>query len=319
MGWYVIRRLISAVFVLLFVSVISFATLKAAPGNELLARMSPEVVSELSAKQIAQDEQALGLNQPLPVQYWRWLDSTLHGNLGYSSAEAVPVAGLLTSHIGPTVLLMGVALLIALILSVPLGILAAVRHRTRFDYFISTLPIVMIGVPGFVLCLVVIFFFAVYLNILPVAGMHTPGVASFGDLVRHLILPAFVLSIGFGAPLLRFTRASMLDTLSSDYIVTARAKGISNFAVVFHHAFRNALLPLITVIGLSLADVISGAVIVETIFAWPGMGYLAVTAANDRDMPVMLGLVLVIAVVVTFANLLADLAYAWADPRVRLA
>lgn len=319
MGWYVLRRLAISVFVLLFVSIITFTTLKLAPGNELLARLSPEALSSLTHAQIEQDEKALGLNLPFPVQYWRWLESTVHGNLGYSSAQGVPVWSLLRTHIGPTVLLMGVALLMALIIGVPLGVVAAVNHRSRFDYVISTLPILMIGVPGFVLCLLAIFFFAVNLHVLPVAGMHTPGASSLGDLVRHIVLPASILSIGFGAPILRYTRASMLDTLSSEYVVTARSKGLSSFAVVFRHAFRNALLPLITVIGLSLADVVSGAVIVETIFNWPGMGYLAVTAANDRDMPVMLGIVLIVAVAVTLANLIADLAYAWADPRVRLA
>lgn len=319
MRWYVARRIVSAAFVLLFVSIITFTALKLAPGNELLARLSPEVLSTLTHAQLLQDEKALGLNQPFPVQYWKWLDSALHGNLGYSSAQSVPVWGLLSSHIGPTLLLMGVALLIALVIAIPLGIVAAVRHRTRFDYAVSTLPILMIGVPGFVLALIAIFFFAVHLNWFPVAGMHTPGQNSIGDLVPHMVLPAIVESIGFGAPLLRYTRASMLDTLHSDFVTTARAKGLSSFAVIVNHAFRNALLPLITIIGLSLADVMSGAVVVETIFAWPGMGYLAVTAANDRDMPVMLGIVLVVAVGVTLANLLADLAYAWADPRVHLA
>jgi ABC-type dipeptide/oligopeptide/nickel transport system permease component len=319
MGWYVARRLVASVLVLLFVTIITFTTLKLAPGNELLARMSPEALSSLTPQQLAQDEKALGLNLPFPVQYWRWLDSTVHGNLGYSSAQGVSVWSLLRSHIGPTVLLMGVALLVALLVAVPLGVIAAVRHRSRLDYAVSTLPILMIGVPGFVLCLLAIFFFAVNLGVLPVAGMHTPGVSSLGDLASHIVLPALILSIGFGAPILRYTRASMLDTLSSEYVVTARSKGLSSFAVVFRHAFRNALLPLITVIGLSLADVVSGAVIVETIFNWPGMGNLAVTAANDRDMPVMLGIVLLVAVAVTIANLVADLAYAWADPRVRLA
>ena len=180
------------------------------------------------------------------------------------------------------------------------------------------MPLILIGIPSFVLALASIYVFSVYTRWLPTSEMHTPGSESTSDLIRHLVLPASILSIVFAVPLLRYTRAGMIDALNADYIVTARAKGLSSSTVILRHGFRNALIPIITVIALAIPDVIAGQVIVEQVFGWPGMGSLAVSAAGNRDTSLMLGIVLMIALVVVVANLLADLAYAWADPRVRL-
>lgn len=318
MGSYVVRRLLSGVFVLLVVSIATFGGLKLAPGDALDARLNPEVVAQLTQAQIAADRHALGLDQPFPVQYWKWLDSTVHGNLGWSSADNVPVWKDISVHLGASLTLMITALALGILVAIPLGILAAVFQRSVVDYVVSAIPVALIGIPGFVLSLTAIYVFSVYTRLLPTSGEHNLGSTSFIDLVRHLILPASVLSIGFAVPLLRYTRASMIEALNADYMVTARAKGLRPRTVIMRHAFRNALLPIITVIGLSIPDVIAGAVITEEIFGWPGMGQLAVNAATSRDTSLMLGIVLTVAVVVIVANLVADLAYARADPRVQL-
>jgi peptide/nickel transport system permease protein len=317
-GSYVVRRLGSGVVVLLIVSILTFGGLKLAPGNELTARMSPDAMALLTPAQIAQDERALGLDAPLPVQYWKWLDSTLHGNLGWSSADDVPVWQDIRTHLGASLILTTTALALGMLIALPLGILAAVRQRTLTDYVVSALPVILVGIPGFVLALTAIYVFSVYTHLLPTSDEHTLGATSFIDLLRHLILPASILSVAFGVPLLRYTRASMLEALDADYMVTARAKGLPARTVILRHAFRNALLPIITVVGLAVPDVIAGAVIVEDIFDWPGIGQLAVNAASNRDTSLMLGIVLVVAIVVVTGNLVADLAYAWADPRVKL-
>lgn len=319
MGAYVIRRLATGVLVLLIVSVLLYLGLSLAPGDELTARLSPEVVAQLSHEQIAQQRAVLGLDQPLPVRYARWLGDALSGDLGYSSVDGVSVADDLRRHIGPTVLLLGTALVIGTLFALVLGVVAALKQHTAIDYVLSSLPVVLIGIPGFVLALGGIYLFSVKLGWLPTSGMHTLGDDSLGDLVKHLVLPASVLAIGFAAPLLRYTRASMLDVLGSEYVTTARAKGLSGRSVIVRHAFRSALLPVITAIGIRLPETIAGAVIVEQVFGWPGMGQLAVRAAAGRDIALMLGIVLLVAVTVTIVNLIVDLAYAKADPRVRLA
>jgi peptide/nickel transport system permease protein len=317
-GSYVVRRMGAGVVVLFIVSILTFGGLKLAPGNELTARMSPEALALLTPAQIAADERALGLDAPVPVQYWKWLDSTLHGNLGWSSADNVPVWEDIRIHLGPSLILMLTAFGLAILVAIPLGILAAVRERTLTDYVVSALPVALIGIPGFVIALSAIYVFTVYMHLFPTSGEHSLGSTSLGDLVSHLILPASILSIGFAVPLLRYTRASMVEALRADYMVTARAKGLPGRTIVLRHAFRNALLPIITVIGLAVPDVIAGAVIIEYIFNWPGMGQLAVNAASNRDTSLMLGIVLVVAIVVVVGNIIADLTYAWADPRVKL-
>lgn len=318
MAAYVIRRCGAGALVLLIVSVVVYLGLSLAPGDELTARLSPEVVAQLSPQQVEQQRAAMGLDDPLPLRYAAWLGDTLRGDLGYSATDGVSVTEDLRRHIGPTLLLLGTAFVLGTVFALVLGVIAALRQHTAVDYVLAALPVVLIGIPGFVLSLALIYFFSVKLGWLPTSGMRTLGEDSFGDLVKHLVLPASVLAIGFAAPLLRYTRASMLDVLGSEYVMTARAKGLSGRTVIVRHALRSALLPIITVIGISLPETIAGAVIVEQVFGWPGMGQLAVRAAGARDVALMLGIVLVVATAVTIANLLTDLAYAKADPRVRL-
>jgi peptide/nickel transport system permease protein len=318
MGVYVVRRLVTGAIVVGLVSIVAYLGLELAPGDELTARLGPDVLAQLSPAQLAQRRHDLGLDRPLPIRYLKWLDGALHGDLGYSSGDGVPVGQDLRQHLGPTLLLVGVAMAVGTLFALALGVIAALRRHTATDYVLGSLPILLIGIPGFVLALAVIYLFSVYLRLLPTSGMHALGDDSVRDLARHLVLPAGVLAIGFAAPLLRYTRASMIESLSADYIVAARAKGLAARTVVLRHGLRNALLPIITVIGLSLPDMVAGAVITEQVFGWPGMGQLAVRAAGNRDVSTMMGVVLLVAIVVTLANLVTDLAYARADPRVRL-
>ena len=315
---YALRRLLIGTIVLWMVSVIVYLGLSLAPGDELTVRLSPEVVAQLTPDEIVDKRHALGLDRPLPVRYATWLRDTLSGDLGTSSSDGLPVAEDLRAHLGPTAMLVGAALVVGTLVALVVGVAAAVRGGTALDYLLGSVPILLVGIPGFVLALAAIYLFSVQFGLFPTNGMHTLGDESFGDLLRHMVLPGSVLAIGVAAPLTRYTRASMLDVLSSEYIVTARAKGLRPSRVLLSHAFRNALLPIITVIGLTLPEMVAGAVIVEQVFGWPGMGQLAVRAAGNRDVSLMMGIVLVIAVSVVVANLLADLAYVRADPRVRL-
>jgi peptide/nickel transport system permease protein len=315
---YLIKRLLSGAVVLLLVSMIAYLALALAPGDELIARIGPEAAAQMTPAELAAQRAALGLDQPIPVRYAIWLGDVLHGDLGYSASEGAPVADNVAHSIGPTVLLVGTALVIGTLLAIAMGVIAAIRRRTVVDYVLSALPVIAIGIPVFVLSLSLIYIFSVRLGLFPTSGMHALGDDSFPDLLRHMALPATVLAVGFGAPILRFTRASMLDVLGSEYIAAARAKGLPARTIVFRHALRNALMPIVTIIGLSLPSAVAGAVIVERIFSWPGMGSLAVRAAGNRDFSMMLGVVLVVSIVVTLSNILTDLTYSVVDPRVRL-
>jgi peptide/nickel transport system permease protein len=208
---------------------------------------------------------------------------------------------------------------VSIIVGVPLGIIAAVRQYSALDYGLTAFSAAFISIPGFVLALAGIYLFAVTLRILPANGMLTLGQPfSPIDLARHMLLPMAILSLFTASQLMRYTRAAMLDVLGSDYVTTAHAKGVSSRTVLRRHAFRNALIPVITVIGLTLPELVAGAVITEQIFGWPGMGQMAVGAASNRDPAVMMGVILIVAVAVLVSNLVADVAYAVADPRVRL-
>ncbi len=320
MGAYLIRRLLIAVPVLFGISAIAFTALGLAPGDPLTARMDPAVLAQISKAELEARRHELGLDQPIPVRYAIWLVGVVHGDLGYSVVTKRSVADEVSARVAPTLILMGCALVIGCTLGIGLGVVAAVKRYTLADYVLSTAGLMAIVIPGFVLGLIGIYVFAVGLRWLPASGMETlgPGGGSIQDRVAHLVLPASILGLALAAQIMRYTRASMLDVLSSEFIVTARSKGLGSVAVIARHALGNALIPIITVIGLALPDTVAGAVITEQVFSWPGMGRLAVTAANNRDAAVMMAVVLIVATVVLLANILTDLAYAVADPRIRL-
>jgi peptide/nickel transport system permease protein len=319
-GAYILRRLLISVVVLLGITILGFGALKLSPGDPLTATVNPEVLANLAAHpEILENERRrLGFDQPIfPHQYVRWLGNVLQGDFGYSITSKRSIAYEIGSRLPQTLYLMGTALTVAILVGIPIGVISAVKQYSKTDYTLNALSIFFASTPPFVLGLIGIYVFAVNLRILPTSELHTVGRTDLADALRHLILPAGVLAIVFAAPLARYTRASMLDVLSSEYVTTARSKGLVNRVVIVRHALRNGLIPIITIIAWLAPELVAGAVITEQIFAWNGIGQLAVKAAGARDPSLMMGIILITGTAVLITNLLADIAYAVADPRVK--
>ena len=310
---YLIRRLLMMVPILLGVSVLSFGIMYLSPGKPAVLNMDPNVSAEARARQI----EALGLNDPVHVQYARWLARTLKGDFGVSYIRKRPVGQMIWERLGNTMILMGVSLLLAAAVAIPVGILSAQKPYSPMDYTVTTGSFLGIATPDFWLALMLIMLFSVQLGWTPVGGMSTLG-ADFSllDRLHHLILPSIVLATASMASLMRYTRASMLEVLHQDYIRTARAKGFRERTVVYKHGLRNGLIPVITIFGLLLPNLVGGSVVVEKIFSWPGLGMMFIDATFQRDYPVIMALVMIGAVVTIIGNLIADVLYAVVDPRI---
>jgi peptide/nickel transport system permease protein len=311
---YLVRRAAHTAVLLLVVSVVVFALVTQAPGGPgiLLDRnLAPEDVARMRA--------ALGLDQPLHVQYARWLGQVLRGNLGVSYQAGVPVLEIIGQMLPNTLLLSAAALMLTLAVAIPAGVVSAARPSSAADHAVTVAALFGISVPTFWLGLMLIVCFSVALGWLPPGGMQTIGAPrSLADVARHLVLPAVVLGSANMALVARYTRSATLAALRQDYVRTARAKGLPERAVLYRHGLRNALLTVVTVVGLQLPRLVGGAAITETVFAWPGMGSLAVRAAFERDYPMIMGITLVVSAVVAASSLLVDLLYLWIDPRVRV-
>ncbi len=308
-----------AIPVLFGITLIAFSILSLAPGDPAAARIAPEQRASLTKEQLEAVRRQLGLDGPAYIRYLRWLNGILHGDLGFSIKTGRPVAEEILPRITPTLTLMGASIVLSVVIGIPFGVLSAVRQYGHLDYTISTLSIIMVSTPTFVLGLLLIYTLGVSLRILPTGEMATAGQPfSIPDLVAHLIMPATILGFAHAAPLMRYTRAGMIEVLHSDYIVTARAKGVRNAAIVIQHGLRNALLPVITFLGLLIPELVAGAIITEQVFSWPGMGRLAVRAANDRDPSLMMGIVLLVASAVLAASILTDIVYIYVDPKITL-
>ena len=301
-------------------SALVFLLLRLAPGDPVDAYVNPSMA--MSPQDLAALRVRLGLDQPLPVQYLAWLRQAVTGNLGFSlQGTGEAVLPLVLSRLGPTMLLMAAGLSLAVVLGIAGGVLGAVGRNGAADLALSVLAFVGISSPAFLTALLGLYFFSVRMGIAPSGGMVTPGAggASVGDVAAHLVLPAVLLSIGHTALIMRYTRASMLEVLNQDYVRTARAKGARERSVVARHALRNALLPVVTLIGSTIGVAVGGAVFIESVFNWPGMGLLMVTAVRARDYPVIMGAALIVGAFVIVLNLLTDLTYAVIDPRVEVA
>jgi len=311
---YLIGRLGQGIFVLLVVSILAFVLLHLAPGDPAALLYGPD----LSAEELRAVRTAWGLDDPLPVQYVRWLSRFLQLDFGRSFADGRPARDVILERLPATLYLTLSALGLALVFGVTAGIVSALRPLSWLDYTITTVSTVLYSAPNFWLGLLLVLVFSVWLGWLPSAGMQSVrGPTSPGDRFAHLILPAFVLSLREVASLTRYTRAGMVEVLSQDYIRLARAKGLPEYRVIVDHAFRNAALPVITLVGLFIPRLVGGSVVVETLFSWPGMGRLVVEAAFARNYPVLMGEVVLVGAVVILGSLLADLAYGLADPRIR--
>ena len=289
-----------------------------APGDPVDALVNPEAVASLGPEWREQQREALGLNQPVLIRYAIWLREVATGNLGYSFMDRQSIAAKIGERLWPTLRLMLTAQLIAIAIAVPVGVMSAIKQYSLIDYSATVLGFAAISVPSFFLSLAGIYLFALLLPILPAAGMVTVGQdPTIADALWHLVLPAVVLGLAEAAPLIRYTRSSMLEVIQQDYVRVARAKGLRERTVIYQHALRNALIPLVTVVALGLPRLLGGTVIVEAIFAWPGMGTLAITAVRGRDYPVIMAINLISAVTILFSSLLADLIYAAIDPRIK--
>ena len=314
MGRYIRRRLITAIPVFFGITLLVFLMVNLAPGT--ITDLMGEGVSSGADK--AALEASLGLDRPLPVRYAMWLGELLQGHLGQSYFYDRPVSRLIAQRVGPSLLLTGTGVLLAVVMAIPLGILAAWKPRSFWDRLASVLSLISYSVPGFFLCLAGIAIFAVTLGWLPTHGMYTAGIfTSLPDLLRHLILPAGVVCVSSLGELVKQTRAACLEALGQDYIVTARAKGLTEGAVMVRHAFRGSLVPVLTTILSHIPHILGGSVVVEQIFGWPGMGSLLFSGISQRDYPVVMGVTVVVALAVLLTNLLLDLVYGLADPRVR--
>lgn len=315
---YGLRRLVIGFGMLIALSMLVFLLLRLTPGNPIDAYIDP--TTPTSPEQLANLRAQLGLDKSLPVQYLAWLQQAVTGNLGFSiKRQDQPVLGLVMGRIGPTVLLMGSALFIAIVAGIVTGVISAVKRNSLTDLSFSVFALVGISSPAFLSALIGLYVFAVRLKWAPAGGMLTPGSAfSLVDIMRHLILPATLLSIAQAALIMRYMRSSMLEVLSQDYVRTARAKGVKEYWVIAKHALRNALLPVVTVIGSTIGLAIGGAIFIESVFNWPGMGLLLVNAVETRDYPVIMGATLVIGICVIIINLLTDITYAFIDPRIKV-
>jgi peptide/nickel transport system permease protein len=319
-GAYVLRRILIAFPVLLGITIVGFTALSLAPGDPLTATLDPSILAQIQRdpQQLAARRHELGLDQPVPVRYAIWLGGAIRGDLGYSIKSHRPVTEEIAKRILPTLSLMIAATLLAIFVGIPFGIVSSLRQYSKVDYALTGGTMLLTSTPTFVLGLIGIYIFAVWIDLLPTSGLQTLGKPfTIPDFVAHMILPVLVLGLSSAAPLMRYTRAGMLDVMNSDYIVTAKAKGLPPRTVTVRHAFRNSLIPIITVIGLLLPELVAGAVITEQIFAWPGMGQLAVRAAADRDTGLMMGVVLVFGVAVLVTNIIVDILYGIVDPRIR--
>lgn len=319
---YIIRRILMLIPLYFGITIITFLIIHLAPGkpSDLEAQMRPGLA-------IARErlEKIYGLDKPLHIQYWTWVKKMVMFDFGNSFKDSQPVLEKIKQTLPNTIILNIAALLLIYLIAVPIGILSAVKQYSVFDKASTVFVFIGMAIPSFWLALLLIFVFSVKLAWLPISGMHSiiynfqslPFWDKAWDLVKHAILPVFVQAFAGLAWLSRYTRSSMLEIIRQDYIITARAKGLSERDVIYKHALKNALLPIVTIFGLSLPGLISGSVIVETIFAWPGMGRLAFQAVLARDYPLIMGTSVFSVFLLLFGNLLADILYGVVDPRIK--
>jgi peptide/nickel transport system permease protein len=311
MGTYLLKRLLGSIPLMIGVSIIVFGILQGMPGGPLAVYLDNPYIT---GKDLALLKHQLGLDQPLHLQYMKWLGAFVAGQWGVSYASGEPVAKLIAGRLAATFLLMGTAFMVAVVFSVLTGVYSAVRHYSIFDYSVTAFSFLGISMPVFWFGLMLQLLFAVHFGWLPVAGFGEAG--NWGDISRHLFMPVIVLSLLSAGRWSRFTRAGVLEVLSQDYVRTARAKGLPEQAVIFRHALRTSLLPVVTVMALDLAGLFSGAVVTETVFAWPGMGSLLIQSVSKVDYPTILAILMLSSFAIVLANLLADVVYSVLDPRI---
>lgn len=315
---FFLHRVLQAALILVLVSFVGFAITLAAPGNALQTFIDPGV----SVEDLRAAERRLGLDQPVPLQYLRWIGEVASGNLGWSTRTGAPVADLIGARLGPTLTLMGTAFVITLTLALWLGTVTAARPYSFLDYGVTGAAFAGISVPSFFSAMALIYLFSLQLGWFPTSGLEAyaaeyEGWRRLADRAAHLVLPVTVLVLTGTAELVRHVRGAVVETLQEDYVRTAHGKGLPPGRVLRGHALRNGLLPVITLIGVALPRLLAGSVVIEVVFAWPGMGRLLVESVFARDVPVAMAINMIAASLVLLGSLLADMAYAVVDPRVR--
>lgn len=312
MGRYILKRLISTFGVIVLVSLLVFVIIRLIPGDPITVLLGENLTEESRARLVTK----WGLDEPVAVQYVRWVGRMLTGDFGVSIRTQESVGQLLVERMPATLSLAVLSLLIAVVLGLPAGVIAAYRANTPFDGLAMISALVGLCIPSFWLSLLLILFFSIKLEWLPVSGYVSPS-ESITAWLEHLIMPSLALGLGLAASISRMTRSAMLDSLSQDYVRTARAKGLDERVTIFGHALRNAMLPIITVIGLQLGFLLGGAVVVEEVFSLPGIGRLLIFGINNRDYPLIQGVVMIFALSFVLVNLIVDLLYSVFDPRIR--
>ncbi len=322
MGFYLIKRLILMVPLLIGITIISFAVIHLAPGSpvEVASELNPKMTAEVQARM----RTLYGLDKPLYAQYWDWVSRLATFDFGRSfSQDGRKVTDKILERLPITISINIASLILILCVAIPIGVLSAAKKNSLFDKATTVFVFLGFAIPTFWLALLMMILFGVHLGWLPISGLkslnyeYLPSLAQIGDRISHLILPIFLSAFGGLAGLSRYMRSNMLEVIRQDYITTARAKGLPEETVIFKHALRNALLPVITILGLSIPGLIGGSVIFETIFAIPGMGQLFYASVMARDYPTIMGILVIGAVLTLLGNLIADVSYALADPRIR--
>lgn len=314
MGHYIIRRLLIAIPVFFGITILNFFIMNLAPGNPVDMLINPNIPKEM----LELKKELLGLNDPLYAQYVKWLGGFLRGELGYSFSSFAPVSQLIGERIGPTLLLAASSMALGIVIAIPVGVISAIKQNSKLDYMMTGLSFLGTSIPPFFLGLGLIYIVGIKLKWLPTGGMSTlGGTGSVRDVVLHMVLPVLVLGITIAGKKVRYVRASMLEVLHQDYLRTARAKGLSEFMVTNKHALRNALIPIITVVGAEIPLLLGGSIIIEQVFQWPGIGQLTMEAILARDYPTLMGINLIAACVVLSMNLFTDILYSIVDPRIK--
>ena len=313
MNKYILKRLLELIPVLILVSIFSFFIIQASPGDPIDNYVRPGMTEE----QIEDIKEEYELDGTLAQQYFRWMSHIMRGDLGTSIHQNRPVVDIIAERLPATLMLMGTALVFSLIVAIPLGLWAGLRKNKRSDNIISLISYLGISIPPFWLAMIGIILFSLKLHLLPSGGMHTVNVNTAADLLWHMILPAFVLSLNNMAIFTRYIRSNTISQLEEDYVQTAMAKGTGKRKILFRHVLKNCLLPIITLAGINIAGLVCGSFVVETIFSWPGIGRLAMDAVGNRDFPLIMGYTMFSCIILILGNLIADVLYAVADPRIR--
>lgn len=316
---FLLKRLGVALIVLFGVSVIVFTLIHLQPGNPYLNMIDPSMSPDV----VEQKLRELGYYDPIYIQYMKWIGRAITGDFGYSTQFNAPVFSIIIDALGNTILISVASFIVSSVLAIAIGIITAEKSGTWVDYLVTVLSFIGISIPTFFFALILIKIFGYDLAILPSSGMETltesyTGIAYIFDVIKHMILPITVLSLTQTATLIRYTRSSMLDALSQDYMRTAQAKGLTRKQAIWTHGLRNSLISIVTVLCLQLPTLVSGALITETVFVWPGIGTLNYNAIMNRDYMLIMGITMMIAVVIVIANILADVLYAVVDPRIKV-